>query len=132
MRWVGLLTLLSSLAHGGTDYTLASVYGLNITGCAQLAVNSSTQSRTAALTVGKFYAVYCIDSTDFSTGDACRYIQGGASIDVTAIGGSLVGKVIPAGMQDYVYVNTANRYISAISKAGSGTYLETCMLTPLP
>lgn len=126
-----LLLLAASTARAGTDYALASVFGLEATGCAQVAVNSSTQARSAALTIGSFYVLYCVSGTDFSTGDACRYVQGGASIDVTSIGSSLVGKVIAAGQQEVIYVKSGYQYVSAVSKTASGIKLEICKLTPL-
>ena len=119
--------MMTSLCRAA-DYVLTNIYGQQITGCTQTTVQTTGANRAGPLAVtSKFYVIWCELAADFSTGDACRYVVGGAAIDVTALSGSKVGKTIFAGQQEVLYVTNQNAYISTVSKTASSK-LNICQL----
>lgn len=60
-------------------------------------------------------------------GDTLRCVAGGSAIDVTALAGSKVGKIIYANTQDVWYLPLGSAYVSCISATATMKY-DVCPL----
>lgn len=109
------------------DKTLNQVYGSVITGCTQTSTTTTGHNRSGPYTAGRRYVVYGYNGADISAGDALKCVQGTSSVDVTGLGGSLVGISIPANQQRVFLFKTGYLYISCISKTSTMKY-DVCPL----
>lgn len=104
------------------DQILQQVYGAQKTGCTQVSVTTTGHNRSAALTANRRYLIYGYNGSDISQGDALRCVFGTSSVDVTGLGGSLVGQIIYANQQQVFLVKPGFLYVSCISKTASMKY----------
>lgn len=126
---VFFMTLMLTLNVFGQSAALfETIYGPLQTGCIQTSVTTSGANRSVQLTNGKRYLLYGVDSTAGMNGATIRCIQGGSTIDVNSIGGSLVGFVVFSSQQTVIQVrSSANAFVSCISQAATQKY-ELCVM----
>lgn len=127
-----LSPLLSSSVDASVDLAgqiLTQVYGSNVTGCTQTAVTTSGANRAGPFVKGRRYLVYGYSgtsSTDMSA-VSIKCVQGSSTIDVTALGGGLVGQIIFSGQQQIFLFQGSTLYISCISAVATQKY-DVCPL----
>lgn len=126
-RFIFALFLMLCPSVFGADQVLVNNYGQQITGCIQQTLQTSGHNRVQIPWVNVWVKIWAEAAADFSTGDACRFVVGASTIDVTSIGGSKVGETIFANQQRALFVTGANTWISAISKTASSK-LNICKL----
>jgi hypothetical protein len=105
-----------------TEQLMNQIYGGQTEGCTQVSVTTTGANRSGPLTAGRRYTIYGYNGADISQGDALKCVWGGSGIDVTALGGSLVGETIFANQQRVFQAKTGNLYISCISKTATMKY----------
>jgi hypothetical protein len=128
-KWLFVFCLIvpTSLLAKDVSSIFSDVYGPTRTGCIQTSVTTTGNNRSAQLTGGRAYLLYCYDATTFM-GEACRCVQGNVAIDVTALASSKVGQMIYAGQQIVVYaVADSADYVSCISVNATKKY-DLCAL----
>ena len=121
MKKLVFLALLLGNAFAA-DNVLINNYGQQVIGCIQQTVQTTGHNRVQlpAAYQNKWVWLYCEAAADFATGDACRYVVGGSTVDVTGLTTpTRVGETIFSGQQTSVFITPANSYISAISKTAS-------------
>lgn len=120
-----ILCFVSMHAHAqyqDAGQVLNQVYSAQKTGCTQVSVTTTGHNRSGPWTVGRRYVVYGYNGSDISAGDALKCVWGAVTIDVTGLGGALVGETIFANQQRSFLVKTSNQYISCISKTATMKY----------
>lgn len=121
--WIFSITINRAEAQYLTNDQLQNmINGVQTTGCTQVAVTTTGHNRSGPLTAGKRYKVYGYNGADISAGDAIKCVWGTSSVDVTGLGGALVGETIYAGQQRIFLANGTALYISCISKTASMKY----------
>lgn len=107
------LLALPVFAQESTEKVLNNVYGTAYNGCTIVTdIDDGDPDRTAELTAGKLYVVYCYDSSTFA-GVACRIKQGTSSVDAsTGEGSSGEGELLFAGEKKAIYIDNTYKYIS--------------------
>lgn len=111
---IALLAPAAALGQAATDTAriLKSVYGAT-PGCVYVGdIDEGEADRTAQLTAGKLYSVFCYDSATFE-GVACRVKQGGSTVDASSGEGATgEGELLFAGEKTMVLVTSGMDYIS--------------------
>lgn len=124
----GLLLLLTqeSKAVDRVDLILSQVYGTIKTGCTQTSVTTTGNNRSGPYATGRRYVIYGYNGST-NAGDTLKCVTGGSTVDVTALAGSKLGKIIYANQQEVWYLQDGNAYVSCISTTASMKY-DVCPL----
>jgi hypothetical protein len=129
-KWLVLALMLFASPAWASDLNLNNAYGQQVTGCIQGTVQTTGHNRLAipATWANHHLLVWCEAAADFSVGDACRFVMGDVTIDVTGLTSpTRVGETVFPNQQRQVWATSGTTYISAVSKTASSK-INVCKL----